>query len=57
LWNIELPKTECVSFASSLSDFENELMLVEVQGIVVETQPEDPAFQRVTLTVNNIVKQ
>ena len=57
LWNIELPKTDCISFASSLSDFENEAMLVEVQGIIVETQPEDPAFQRVTLTVNNIVKQ
>jgi len=57
IWNIELPKTECVSFASALSQFENEAMLVEVQGIVIETQPEDPEFQRVTLSVNNIVKQ
>jgi hypothetical protein len=57
VWSIELPKTECVSFASSLAEFENEAMLVEIQGIVVETQPEEPAFQRVTLAVNNIVKQ
>jgi hypothetical protein len=56
VWNIELPKTECISFASALSEFENEAMLVEVQGIVIETQPEDPEFQRVTLSVNNIVK-
>jgi hypothetical protein len=55
-WSVEVPKAESLSFAVSLAELENQEPLMEVQGITIEAQREDPEKQRVLLTLNSIVK-
>lgn len=56
-WGVEVTKTAFVPFAQALADFENAEPLAEVVGLQIEAGREALGSQRVTLTVNNIVKQ
>jgi hypothetical protein len=56
-WTIEIPKTDAIEFASVLSDFENKQPLVDCQSIIIEFTKEDPANQRVTMSLANSVKK
>jgi len=56
-WAIEIPKVEFGPFAQAVADFENEQLLAEIAGLQIEMSKEDPEFQHINLTVNNIVKQ
>jgi len=55
-WGVDVPKVDCLRFASSLADLENQEPLLEVQGVTIETLKDDPEAQHVLLTLNNIVK-
>jgi len=56
-WGVDVPKVECLRFAASLAELENQELLLEVQGLSIEALKEEPEAQHVLLTVNNIVKQ
>ncbi len=55
-WGIDVPRVEFPALAQAVADLENEQWLAEIDGIQIETMRDDPESQRVTLTVNNIVK-
>jgi len=56
-WGVDVPRVDCLRFASSLAELENQEPLVEIQGLTIEVIKEDPEAQHVLLTLNNIVKQ
>jgi hypothetical protein len=56
-WGVDVPKVECLRFASSLADLENQEPLLEIQGVTIEAVKDNPEAQHVLLTLNNIVKQ
>lgn len=56
-WGVDLPKVECLSFASAIADLENTEPLLTVESINIESLREEPDSQHVTLTLVNIVKK
>jgi hypothetical protein len=56
-WGIDVPKADCLSFATALAELENAEPLLEIQTLTIESLRDEPEVQRVLLTVNNIVKQ
>jgi hypothetical protein len=56
-WGVDVPKVDCLRFASSLADLENQEPLLEIQGVTIEAVKDNPEAQHVLLTLNNIVKQ
>jgi hypothetical protein len=56
-WGVDVPRVDCLRFAASLAELENQEPLVEIQGLTIEVIKEDPEAQHVLLTLNNIVKQ
>jgi|SoiMethySBSTD1v2_1073268.scaffolds.fasta_scaffold1928823_2 hypothetical protein len=55
-WGVDVPRVDCLAFAASLAELENQEPLLEIQGLTIETLKEDPEAQHVLLTLNNIVK-
>jgi hypothetical protein len=55
-WGVDVPKVDCLRFAASLAQLENQEPLVEIQGLTIEALREEPESQHVLLTLNNIVK-
>jgi hypothetical protein len=56
-WGVDVPKVDCMRFAASLAELENQEPLIEIQGLTIEALREEPEAQHVLLTLNNIVKQ
>ena len=56
VWGVEIPHVEFITFAKALSALENSEPLMEVQTLEVEAGREDAQFQRVSLTLHNIVR-
>ncbi len=56
-WGVEVPKAAFIPFAQALAEFENAEPLAEIVGLQIESARESIGSQRVSLTVNNIVKQ
>jgi hypothetical protein len=54
-WAVEIPHVEFITFAGALSALENGEPLMEVQTVEVEAGRDDVQFQRVSLTLHNIV--
>jgi hypothetical protein len=57
VWGVDIPRVEFVSLGQSLADFENEQLLTEISNLQIESMRDDVESLRVTLTLNNIVKQ
>ena len=55
-WTVEVPRVEFITFAHALSALENGEPLMEVQTLEIEAGREDAQFQRVSLTLHNIVR-
>ncbi len=55
-WAVELPRVEFLTFAKALSVLENSEPLMEVQTLEIEAGRDDAQFQRVSLTLYNIVR-
>ena len=55
-WAVEIPRVEFITFAQALSALENGEPLMEVQTLEVEAGRDDAQFQRVSLTLHNIVR-
>lgn len=55
-WAVEVPRVEFVTFAAALSALENGEPLMEVQTLEIEAGRDDVQFQRVSLTLQNIVR-
>jgi hypothetical protein len=56
-WGIEIAKISYGQLGNSLCALENENPLLEIRTLQVDASRDDAESQRVTLTVNNIVKQ
>ncbi len=54
-WAVEIPRVEFITFAAALAALENGEPLIEVQTLEIEAGREDVQFQRVSLTLQNIV--
>jgi hypothetical protein len=54
-WTIELPQVEFIPFSIAIAGLENEEPLLEITNVQVEATRNNPQFQRVLLTVSNIV--
>jgi hypothetical protein len=57
VWSVELPKVEFIPFSIALAGLDNEEPLLEIANIQVEANRDNPQFQRVLMTVSNIVRQ
>ncbi len=55
-WGVEVPRVEFITFAKALSALENGEPLMEIQTLEVEAGRDDAQFQRVSLTLHNIVR-
>jgi hypothetical protein len=55
-WAVEVPRVEFITFAAALSTLENVEPLMEVQTLEIEAGRDDVQFQRVSLTLQNIVR-
>ena len=55
-WTVEVPRVEFNHFAAALSALENGEPLMEVQTLEIEAGRDDAQFQRVSLTLQNIVR-
>jgi hypothetical protein len=55
-WGVDVPRVDCLNFAASLAELENQEPLLEIQGLTIEALRDEPEAQHVLLTVNNIVK-
>jgi predicted Holliday junction resolvase-like endonuclease len=55
-WAVEVPRAEFITFAKALSALENEEPLMEVQFLDIEAGRENVQFQRMTITLHNIVR-
>ena len=55
-WGVDVPRVDCLRFAASLAELENQELLVEIQGLTIESLKEEPEAQHVLLTLNNIVR-
>ncbi len=55
-WAVEVPRVEFITFAHALSVLENSEPLMEVQTLEIEAGRDDAQFQRVSLTLHNIVR-
>lgn len=56
VWAIEVPRVEFITFAQALSALENGEPLMEVQTLEIEAGRDEAQFQRVSLTLHNIVR-
>jgi len=56
-WGVEVPRVEFTTMGRALSALENEEPLMEVQSVEVLAVRDDPQFQRVAITLQNIVRQ
>jgi hypothetical protein len=56
-WSVEIPKADALEFGSILSDFENQQPLVECTSVLIEFIKEEPQYQKITLTLTNLVKK
>jgi hypothetical protein len=56
-WSIDLAKVSYSQFGSAVCALENEDPLLEIRTIQIDASRDDAETQRVTLTVNNLVKQ
>jgi len=54
-WGVDVPKAECLEFATALAGLENAEPLLEIQNLTIESLRDEPEVQRVLLTVNNII--
>jgi len=55
-WGVEIPRVEFITFAAALSALENGEPLMEIQTLEIEAGRDDAQFQRVSLTLHNIVR-
>lgn len=55
-WSVEVPRVEFITFAAALMALENGEPLMEVQTLEVEAGRDDAQFQRISLTLHNIVR-
>lgn len=55
-WGVEIPHVEFITFARALSTLENSEPLMEVQAVEIEAGRDNVQFQRVSLTLHNIVR-
>ena len=55
-WAVEVPHVEFLTFAAALSALENGEPLMEVQTLEIEAGRDEAQFQRVSLTLLNIVR-
>jgi hypothetical protein len=56
-WTVELPRVEFIPLAIALAGLENEEPLVEITNIQIEATRDDPQFQRVLMSVSNLVHE
>jgi hypothetical protein len=55
-WTVEIPRVEFITFARALAVLENSEPLMEVQSLEIEAGRDNVQFQRVSLTLHNIVR-
>ena len=55
-WTVEIPRVEFLTFAKALSALENAEPLMEVQTVEIEAGRDNIQYQRVSLTLHNIVR-
>jgi len=55
-WTIDLPRVEFVQLAIAIAGLENEEPLIEITGLQIDENSDDPQFQHATLNVLSIVK-
>ena len=55
-WSIDLPKTEYVQLAIALAGLENEMPLLEINGLQIDEATDNPQFQHASINVTSIVK-
>jgi hypothetical protein len=56
-WTVELPQVEFIPLSIALAGLENEEPLLEITTIQIEATRNDPQFQRVLMTVSNLVHE
>jgi len=56
-WGIDLAKVSYSQFGNAVCALENEDPLLEIRTLQIDASRDDAETQRVTLTVNNLVKQ
>ena len=56
-WGIEASKTQFVPFAAAVSALENGEPLIEVQAFEVDAARDEPGKERISLTINNLIRQ
>jgi hypothetical protein len=56
-WGVEMPKAECLAFGTAVAELENSEPLVEISALTIESLRDEPAAQRVLLTLNNLAKE
>ncbi len=55
-WSVEVPRVEFIAFGRALSAMENDEPLMEIQALEVDAGRDDVQFQRVSITLQNIVR-
>ena len=55
-WNVEVPRVDLITFGRALSALENEEPLMEIQSLEVDAGRDDVQFQRVSISLQNIVR-
>jgi len=55
-WAVEVPSVEFITFGKALSALENDEPLMEIQTLEIEAGRSDAQFQRVSITLQNIVR-
>ena len=56
VWSIEIPQVDFATFTYALAHFENKEPLFEFTGFEIQAQGDRVDLQRMTLTVQNIIK-
>ena len=56
-WGVDIPETQFVGFGSAIAELENDEPLIAIKNITIESIRDNPEFQHVLLTVNNIAKE
>ena len=55
-WSMEFPQVEVLTIANAIAALENREPLMEIQSLEIEAGRENVQFQRVSLTLHNIVR-